>query len=541
MPAPLIIDGDRTVSAGETLSVTDPDLIPLGAGSDPDRPMIVYMSGSGTGRFINHGSLTAVLLSGTSGWLEGFAVARTSSTSSSSLFDNALDGRLMVDSRWFDGGGNPAIGLTAAFYAPGASIAFHNEGVIDVRGASGDVYGSLSGGTPAAFANSGSISVASAYRAIGVRAALAGPFNNSGTIAVTGELFAEGVHWDSASPAVFINRGTITATTGLASPHASIGVFQGAEASGTGILVIQNSGTIEADVAILASQGTAGAIAANITNSGSIIGDLILGSADDLVVNAGLIEGRVALGPGNDRYVAIGGTQHGGVEGGSGNDQLTGGSMSDTLFGDNGNDVISAGAGDDYIDGGWGSDRLDGGAGDDTLSFALSYCGVRVELAAGLAFDGGAWDRVSGFEGVVGSRFGDVIIGNGRGNYLRGLSGDDEIRGGGGADVIRGDPGDDVLSGGGGDDVYLFQAGDGHDIIRDFSSGDVVRIFGYVAPQSLQQVGTAVVLTLSSDDSITFADTQLVTIRSAITLTAAAFACARNRDRRRERQQCVAG
>jgi Ca2+-binding RTX toxin-like protein len=117
---------------------------------------------------------------------------------------------------------------------------------------------------------------------------------------------------------------------------------------------------------------------------------------------------------------------------------------------------------------------------------------------------------------IIGTGAADIIRGYGGNDLLEGLGGSDRIYGGGGVDTINGGKGNDLLSGGAGKDAFLFAAGDGQDVITDFGIGDTVRISGYAAAQSLTQVGTDVVLTLSSTDKITFSGVTLASVQAAV-------------------------
>uniref|UniRef100_UPI00286AAA94 beta strand repeat-containing protein n=1 Tax=Sphingomonas sp. TaxID=28214 RepID=UPI00286AAA94 len=522
MPSTRFVLSDLTIGSGMLVSVIDPDLYAVGQPGDPDRPLYVYDSSSGTARFTNLGSISAILSATTAGRLHGLAVARTSATSAQAQFFNAAGASFSIDNRWTDGGGDMSSGFTTGLFEPQLAIGFRNDGVFSVRASSGDAFGAWSAGV-ASFLNQGSVTVTSPFNAVGLFGRVSSPFDNRGTIIVQGGVFGEGVHWDSATGTSFANSGTIRVTTGLASTHASVGLFLGeTSALGGGGNEIVNSGMIEADVAIMVSDATApGAIADTIRNSGTILGDVRLGLGADVVINSGAMNGRTLLGEGNDQYAGGSGRHDGSVEGGPGSDQLTGGSFADTLFGDTGDDQIVGGGGDDMLDGGWGSDRIDGSAGYDTASYAESPSRVLADLAAGTGFDGAGWDRLLGIEALVGSRFDDVLIGSGQADSLRGLSGDDRIEGGVGNDVLRGDSGADLLSGGAGNDLFQYQAGDGADTITDFANGDRVRVYGFAAAQSLVQSGPDVVLTLAGGGSIRFAATQLTTVQAGLTFAAA--------------------
>ena len=90
------------------------------------------------------------------------------------------------------------------------------------------------------------------------------------------------------------------------------------------------------------------------------------------------------------------------------------------------------------------------------------------------------------------------------------------IVGGAAADTITGGNGNDVLSGGAGKDLFLFAAGDGQDRITDLGLGDVVRISGYGSAQSVTQVGSDVVVTLSATDKLTLSGTSVTAVKAAL-------------------------
>ena len=117
---------------------------------------------------------------------------------------------------------------------------------------------------------------------------------------------------------------------------------------------------------------------------------------------------------------------------------------------------------------------------------------------------------------IVGGAAADTISGRGGNDTLEGRGGNDTIYGGGGADTITGGTGNDVLSGGAGKDLFLFAAGDGQDRITDLGLGDVVRISGYGSAQSVTQVGSDVVVTLSATDMLTFSGTSVTAVKAAL-------------------------
>jgi Ca2+-binding RTX toxin-like protein len=90
-------------------------------------------------------------------------------------------------------------------------------------------------------------------------------------------------------------------------------------------------------------------------------------------------------------------------------------------------------------------DVVDGGEGTDTVYYTYGYTPLLINLVEGttkVSLEGvgplfGTVTSLTGIENVVGTRFGDVIIGDG---------GDNTIEGGGGADVINGGAGNDTAS-----------------------------------------------------------------------------------------------
>ncbi len=126
-------------------------------------------------------------------------------------------------------------------------------------------------------------------------------------------------------------------------------------------------------------------------------------------------------------------------------ESIRGSTLGDTLIGSDGdnlingragNDSVSAGAGADTVSGGLGDDTLDGGAGLDVLSYNTTTSAVTVNLGIGQALGEGT-DQVSGFEEVRGSVFADSITGDSSDNTLVGNAGNDTLDGDVGFDTAR--------------------------------------------------------------------------------------------------------
>lgn len=118
-----------------------------------------------------------------------------------------------------------------------------------------------------------------------------------------------------------------------------------------------------------------------------------------------------------------------------------------TIFGTGGNDLLQDTAGDDVLCGEGGSDTIalsaggndvvDGGAGFDFVTIELASSGGTINLGAGTAVAGGVNATLVEIEGMVGTPFADVLIGDGGGNDIFGLGGSDDINGMAGSDFAR--------------------------------------------------------------------------------------------------------
>jgi Ca2+-binding RTX toxin-like protein len=182
--------------------------------------------------------------------------------------------------------------------------------------------------------------------------------------------------------------------------------------------------------------------------------DRICGGRGLETVRAGVGDDRIASGPGSDA-----------VKGGRGRDRIVSGSGSvEALFGGPGSDRLFGGAGSfDGLIGGPGNDLLNGGSGQDLAHFFDASGPVEGDLEMDLVTGHGT-DELVGIEGLTGSNFDDVLLGDEVSNLLVGERGDDLIqaRGSGtldalGADVLDGGGGDDTLEGGPGDDILRFE------------------------------------------------------------------------------------
>jgi len=131
------------------------------------------------------------------------------------------------------------------------------------------------------------------------------------------------------------------------------------------------------------------------------------------------------------------------IEGGFGNDIITALAGNDTLRGGDGNDTLAGGDGNDIIDGGAGTGDIA------VYASAASAVSVSLLVATAQATGGAGSDTLSGIEGLTGSAFNDILIGDANANTMSGGTGND---------IIRGDLGNDVIDGGSGIDTLDYSA-----------------------------------------------------------------------------------
>ncbi|NKC31774.1 right-handed parallel beta-helix repeat-containing protein, partial [Falsiroseomonas selenitidurans] len=116
------------------------------------------------------------------------------------------------------------------------------------------------------------------------------------------------------------------------------------------------------------------------------------------------------------------------------------------LLGLAGDDILDGGYGDDTLAGGAGDDLLLGGEGFDTALYLARSTAIEVRLDLGYVTHGLNTDELVAIEGVVGSAFDDLMIGDAEGNAFDGLDGDDTLEGGAGGDSLHGGDGIDTAS-----------------------------------------------------------------------------------------------
>ena len=232
---------------------------------------------------------------------------------------------------------------------------------------------------------------------------------------------------------------------------------------------------------------------------GDVITDIenVVGSDYEDVLEGDDNANRLSGGGGDDRLSGRGGDDV--LEGGAGADRLLGGAGVDTVSyaGSDLGVTVNLGQGtvagghaegdaitdienvigseyDDFLAGDDGANRLDGGAGLDTVDYWDSDEAVTVDLEEGTGEGGHAeGDVITNIEVIIGSEYGDFLVGDDSINYLIGNAGNDELRGGSGDDWLQGDDGNDRLSGGGGGDWLQGNAGD--DRLSGGSDNDVLE------------------------------------------------------------------
>jgi len=179
---------------------------------------------------------------------------------------------------------------------------------------------------------------------------------------------------------------------------------------------------------------------------------------DDSIILFHGLEAAVG-GAGNDALKANNMTSSVELHGDAGQDRLSGGSGGDILHGGTGADSLEGNAGDDHLVGGTGADTLVGGSGLDFVSYGHSTEGVYVNLSSNLGDGGDAeGDRITGVEGVIGSKFNDYLVGDKHGNTLKARRGNDFLDGGAGNDTLFVGGGDQhVVYGGEGVDAVSYE------------------------------------------------------------------------------------
>jgi len=350
---------------------------------------------------------------------------------------NEATGRLIVS-------GASAFGIVVP---QGYATAVNNAGIISVTATS--VYG----------------------YAIGVLGV--GSLNNSGTIQVTGQgqIPSVAIDWDYPSGGTFTNSGVI------------IGDYAFGKLSPFG----DTSPAYNVDM--------------TITNSGRIVGAIVLPTGNQVINNTGTIAGDIYFDAGTAQYNGAGGQLFGAIYLGLGNNTVTLGNNGGIVYGGNGADHVTGGGGDDVFEIARGDNVFSGGGGFNTVSFADSAAIVTVDLAAGTATAAGN-DTLSGVQRLIGGNNETTFKAGSTAAQLIAGNGHATLVGGAGADLLVAGAGGATMTGGGGADTFVYSAGDHQVVITDFAAGDTLDIYGYSAPLSVTHQGSDTLITLSSTDTI---------------------------------------
>lgn len=270
----------------------------------------------------------------------------------------------------------------------------------------------------------------------------------------TGITIGSGTSFGGGSGSVVVNHGSITSAAFWAVDFFPM--------RGGHTARLDNTGTISGEFGSFRGNQTG----EQVTNSGTMIGQVDMDQGDDVLTNSGLIDGDVFLGAGADTYEGL---ADGAVTG-----TVYGMNLNDTMRGSEANDSFDAGSGNDLVDGRGGDDSLRGWTGNDSIS---------------------------------GNTGNDTMTGDAGADTLNGGQGNDLIDGGEDADVIRGGQGDDIIIGGLGRDILFGEEGIDRfvflsvaespvggvvrDAIRDFEQGiDYVDLTG-IGGGALDFLGSA--------------------------------------------------
>jgi Ca2+-binding RTX toxin-like protein len=419
--------------------------------------------------------------------------------------------------------------------APGVQVSTTGAGSSGIQGAlSGNntigVYGTVFGVFSGIGVDSGSIFVGNGANVSGMFSGIS--VTTGAAITNNGSIHAfngTGISLGSDATSI-LNNGLISGNTAIIGPSAgglhltnsATGVIQNQILpSATGFNDIHNDGLIDGNI----NAGSSGATM-QFYNTGTITGDVTLGSGDDWMTNTGILEHFLSLGSGNNTYDGSHGVAAFSVSSGSGNDKLIGGSNDDDLTSGTGNDVLKGNDGDDILDatgtgvkasGGNGDDtiyrgagfgagdKIDGGAGDDLLQLGGDYSagvtlgGKTISGIETITMFGGASYKLTMADGNLASGQsmtidGSTLLATDVLTFKAGKEKDGSynVTGGLGGDTLQGGGGDDTLDGGAGSGKDNLTGAGGADSLTGGSGKDILFYNGQVADSTSLKFDTVI-------------------------------------------------
>ena len=184
--------------------------------------------------------------------------------------------------------------------------------------------------------------------------------------------------------------------------------------------------------------------------------------------------------------------------------------------------TLTTGAANDSMEAGGAGVSLIGGAGDDT--YYVYDHNTKVVEQAGEGIDTIRVWNSNGYSLVNAPNVENLILTDAVPSPATGNDLDNIIVGNSGDNMIDGGRGNDVLTGGAGRDTFVVTAGNGNEIVTDFragAGGDILQLnnTGFKTltdvTDAMKQVGTDLVLTIASGETITLENTSLQNFTAA--------------------------